>query len=572
MRLHPDASEDLADNLLMALFHLQRWNEVLEKIHSVPASSSRQALAIAAIAARDGAAAAVADADRLDQRVVSRSEILVAAADCLIQIRQYHEGVALLNAALPGAADASKLRARIAMLQDVRPYDQVLLPVSDPRRLVQEYYLFLFNRLAQPADLNRILLFNPADQKNTSEQMVRAGQRLRAGFTRKQVPLIVARDVVLSDLQLSVEGDEATGFRIHLSRTPNGMETMLVASRDGQHLIVAVDSSVDMAGDEALRRLAANDSNGARLWLDWAREQVKSYSSDDPLAGSTFARFWNRGDRPDIARMRMAALSLLTTSSAIKPYLAELNAARGASTDPVTAVNIDLVLAQAAYRVQDWKLYHDASLRLLSAQPLSNVALGYVVSAAVYSHDWEMGQKAIQERLSRVPDDIRVIQQSAALAANRGQFARARSILRPLIENRRAGIAEINEYAWNGLFTGSVSESDVALMQEALIGSRNNSFEIIHTMAALYADTGKTKEARDLLLHGMDAQGLDEPNDAVWLVLGRIAEQYGLTNLALSLYQRVDDTPYSVPSSNFGLAQLWEKTVYTGAPTRAAMH
>ena len=36
---------------------------------------------------------------------------------------------------------------------------------------------------------------------------------------------------------------------------------------------------------------------------------------------------------------------------------------------------------------------------------------------------------------------------------------------------------------------------------------------ILHTLACLYAETGKTKEAHDLLLRGMDDSNLDEPDD-----------------------------------------------------------
>ena len=61
----------------------------------------------------------------------------------------------------------------------------------------------------------------------------------------------------------------------------------------------------------------------------------------------------------------------------------------------------------------------------------------------------------------------------------------------------------------------------------------------------------------------MDKVGLSKPNEAIWLGFGRIAEQYGLNELALALYQRVSDTPPSPPGSDFNLAQIREKIIHS---------
>jgi hypothetical protein len=58
-------------------------------------------------------------------------------------------------------------------------------------------------------------------------------------------------------------------------------------------------------------------------------------------------------------------------------------------------------------------------------------------------------------------------------------------------------------------------------------------------MSALMAEIGKTAEARALSLRAMDLRELDEPNDACWYVFGRIAEQFGLSEVALEDYARI---------------------------------
>jgi tetratricopeptide (TPR) repeat protein len=80
---------------------------------------------------------------------------------------------------------------------------------------------------------------------------------------------------------------------------------------------------------------------------------------------------------------------------------------------------------------------------------------------------------------------------------------------------------------------------------------------ILHTLACLYADTGKSKEARDLLLRSMDDLNLDEPNDDYWYALGRIAEQYGEREIAIADYRKLDKPKeiLAIPTSSYTLAQ-----------------
>ena len=80
---------------------------------------------------------------------------------------------------------------------------------------------------------------------------------------------------------------------------------------------------------------------------------------------------------------------------------------------------------------------------------------------------------------------------------------------------------------------------------------------ILHTLACLYAETGRTKEAHDLLVRAMDQLNLDEPNDDFWFAFGRIAEQYGERDAALADYHRLKKPkePLAVATSSWRLAQ-----------------
>ena len=82
----------------------------------------------------------------------------------------------------------------------------------------------------------------------------------------------------------------------------------------------------------------------------------------------------------------------------------------------------------------------------------------------------------------------------------------------------------------------------------------------------LYAEIGNTKDAHDVLLRAMDDWNLDEPNDEVWYVLGRIAEQYGEREIAIADYRKLKkpDEILAIPTSTYTLAQMRLKAMGAG--------
>ena len=60
----------------------------------------------------------------------------------------------------------------------------------------------------------------------------------------------------------------------------------------------------------------------------------------------------------------------------------------------------------------------------------------------------------------------------------------------------------------------------------------------LRTLAAVYAELGKTSEALENLRRAVEIRG-ERIDEADWYVLGRIAEQYGLDEVAAGLYRKV---------------------------------
>jgi len=81
---------------------------------------------------------------------------------------------------------------------------------------------------------------------------------------------------------------------------------------------------------------------------------------------------------------------------------------------------------------------------------------------------------------------------------------------------------------------------------------------MLHTLGCVYAEVGKTKEAREVLIQAMDVLTLDEPDANYWYAFGRIAEQYGERDAALANYARVTKPKRAIeiPDSSYHLAQV----------------
>jgi tetratricopeptide (TPR) repeat protein len=167
------------------------------------------------------------------------------------------------------------------------------------------------------------------------------------------------------------------------------------------------------------------------------------------------------------------------------------------------------------------------------------------------------GDALIEDRLKRIPDDHDALFSQAGNAAARGDFAKAHALGQKLIDDGKAMPRDYNEIAWFSLFTGEVKPSDIEVALKATQLSENNTSNL-HTLGCIFAEVGKTKEAREVLIQAMDLLNLDSPDENYWYAFGRIAEQYGEREVALAYYSRVSRPKYvsGIHDSAYDLAQV----------------
>jgi tetratricopeptide (TPR) repeat protein len=155
-----------------------------------------------------------------------------------------------------------------------------------------------------------------------------------------------------------------------------------------------------------------------------------------------------------------------------------------------------------------------------------------------------------------MPDDIDAMRAFVQSASSRGDYARARELGGKIEKAGKAEGTDLNQTAWYALFIPAVGKDEIETALKAARMSQNNPSEL-HTLGCVYAEAGKTKEAREVLIQSMDLLALDEPRSEYWYAFGRIAEQYGLRDVALADYGRVTrpKTKIELPGSSYQLAQ-----------------
>ena len=111
-----------------------------------------------------------------------------------------------------------------------------------------------------------------------------------------------------------------------------------------------------------------------------------------------------------------------------------------------------------------------------------------------------------------------------------------------------------NNVAWISLFFDRDGGPD---LEAATRASQQNNGPAMHTLACVYAEMGKAREARDLLIQAMTLRNLSKPDESTWYGFGRIAELYGERDIALASYSKLHAGPIPAADyqSTFTLAQ-----------------
>ena len=565
-----DAGEPYQNNLLYDLLYSNQYKELLQELDKLPSSVSRDALGISATVAMGGGptgiAAGIARADHLNAGADGRNAALASAGSQLLFLRMYPEAAEILSASIAGQSDSASTTQRVSLFRQLTRWNGDFLPATDPRGVVQRMMLSVMtgqldDKLADEL-LARQAYGSALEWQRNLEKSNHSRGLLHAMAAQSNLPANVLLDLIAGNLKLSVEGDDATGYKVTMQSLGSRAQSFFVVKEDGRFKVVTDGSPASEAGNEALYLLSKGQDSLARSLLDWMRDRMHKGGGDDPLSGPLLPRFWTVGDAPDHKAMLRAAASLVAGNPGIQAFLPSLETDLKNAESEQYRLNLELLLCAGYATVQDGPALRAVGSGIIAKYPDSYVAIQIVADADAITKDWTNSNRILAAQLARHPDDENLLRIKAYNLEAQEDFAEARATRQKLFDNGKATDNDYNGYAWTALFDNKIDADAIKAAQQSTMLSRNGAFGDLHTLACLYAQQGRTAEARDLLEKAMTAANLSEPNSEVWFALGSIYEQYGVTDAAIDAYQKVEKPEGRIHStSTWLLAQARLKTL-----------
>ncbi|HET9743694.1 MAG TPA: transglutaminase domain-containing protein [Terriglobales bacterium] len=552
-----NAFKQYEDNILYDDFYAGHYQDLLNEASGLPKTNARRHLMVAASTALKGAAAGKEYAASITDSDQSRNETLVGAGQLLFRVRLYTEGADLLAAGSQGQSESQTTLAQINAFVRTKRIEGMHFDDADPttviRRMAREWF-------SLDADENNFmdLLSKNALDRSSKESVKKLGNDLRklhALVLNSELPANVFLDLLMSNMKLTAEGNDEQGYRITMTSLNAKTQYAYVVKENGRYKVLASGDDLPEIGREVLDRLQHGDQKSARVMLDFARDRQTLGGGDDPLEGRVFPRFWMKGQNGDEQAMHSAALSLIVDDDSVKDYIQALERDSAQSAGD-QKTNFDLALAHAYRKLQRWKDLRLVAQRLLKSFPSSDVAFSFFEASCQQQKQWKDCEAAIQARLARDADDLPAKRVAAQDDVLQGHIDAAFDAWRHIAADGLATTTDLNQFAWTALFIGSVPEDAIEAAQRANGLTQNRNYAILHTLACLYAEVGKTNEARELLVRAMETNQLAEPDSDIWFGFGRVAEAYGQYDAAEIDYKRVEEPNIADPVSTYTLSQL----------------
>ena len=549
----------IGDNLAFALFYGGDYAEAYKDGQTL--NPAPQPLLSASMAMIADSKAGLAEANKRSTDDASFKDTAGTAGEMLMNMREYPQAADFLQAGASGD-DAARTLGLANMLRGAIHHEDVKF-ANTPEDVVKRFAMVPFDenmtkdKLAAMLSRNGLKVLNATDADELKDELS-SGKQMNSQLAREGSSLDVTEDVLLQMLDPKGEGDDTIGYREKVELLGGSTMTVFVVKEDGQYKLLDTLDKPNSIALEMVDRVNAGDLKGAKALLDWMREDQHLEGGDDPLGGPVFPRFWMKGEAADARKMKLAAAAIMVST---KPTVAEgvaiLEAGLKDAAGDRERTNIDLALAEGYSLEDNFPQLLDSAQSLLKDEPESKQAFLYNVEALMGMSRFDDAIALADERLKLLDKDSDAYNAKMEIEANRGDFAAAHMWGEKRLALGQENAELLNGLAWDALFTGRVTEDDVATAVKAT-QLQKDAPDILHTLACLYAETGKTKEAHDLLLRAMDDWNLDEPNDEVWYVLGRIAEQYGERDIAIADYHKLKKPKeiLAVPTSTWRLAQM----------------
>lgn len=542
---------DYDDDLMIGLLRLEDYAGVRKLLKTLAPSFERQVVEMTAIAAVDGAQAAVDYARRTKYGQEELAKLMGSTMLTLLQNRRYAAAVSLVQLYAP-----DKNAGQFATIfGGLKRYDGSKFERDTPENFVRRFMARLMSGTMMPEDLPRWL----ADVNSLEVSELRKVKQLMAAGTRDpNWSRMGGRPEMMLDMLNSLshyktDGSSKLGYRVRMSKpgapTSALLSLYVVKTKRGLRL-AAAGGDWGGIGREVLRHLWAGRLAAAHQWLDWSLEEAVQKA---PYLH--FGKFWRHGKKADKQTVAVAAAVLHTQAERrIDPKVIAIleEAAKAYRKNKAPAKVRWIIESSLATALAST----DRNRELLAAvdkwdenNPNEKSRFHYREKALLALGRYPELAKLAQNRLEEYPNDQLATWARMKVAMEGSKdYKRARQILRGHAKVGTAGSASAyNTAAWLALFSSPLDKTAIKDAEQAHSLSSGKNAYVLDTLATLYAETGDLGAARKYWLQGLELRGLD-PEGGDWYVYGRIAEQAGLRDLAKTAYKRVkkeDDDPTS---------------------------
>lgn len=553
LALRKDLDEQsMNDNLAIAMVRAGEFARLREIAKELPESTTKSVCLVVASARLAGTKAAVDTATKIVSSAEQRRAVLAGASVQLMQMRAYPEAIAMLQESAKGAPNASETASRLALFRNMKKHEELTFAVDDPSSVVKRLFVSIFSnpdfdaKAAAPFFVKRL---RPSLEGEGAEIM---REQAKMGMLVGDQETSVVLDLILSAMKTQFEGEEKVGYRVTATAdfaASDERDALYVVKEDGEFRVAAADRMRMSMGNEVIARLDRGEIEEARTWLDWARESVTADSDDNPFAQPPIARLWKVGNGGSVDEMRLAAAALIVDGDSeeaseseqadIAKAIATLRAARAAQT-PERQTAIDLAIARGYERLGKSSEVIPVAEALLASRPDSAAAFELLHRALVSQRSFAAAEKRAHERLRTVPRDVSALRALADVAEAGGDYERAIGYLRQLIDAGKAEARDYSSAAWLHLFTAGSEQAVENALRAVSITGQKDEFALM-TQAAVFAEVGKLREAREAILTAMDLGGREQPDAADWYVLGRLAEGIDEKATAVAAYKNAQN-------------------------------
>lgn len=555
LKKNEDADRAYIDRELMVLYlRSGRFEELRKLTKETQDTEKRDIFAVAAAAALNGPEAGVKASQTID--IARRRAVQTAAGGVLAVIRRYPEAAELLNAAAYGAPNAAELRVQADLMRKVKRTEDLAPAADQPQDLMRELFLAILNNETEE-QLNRFVtaematVFDDESLNDDARRLTARGkmQRLQA---KKAGMSSFMLDVAIAALQIQQDGSEETGIRL-LGRFPAEASVpdmgTFVVREDGKYRIGGTSFSPSTLGLQAMRLAQAGKKDAARQWLDWARDYVRTAEGgDDPVRSNAFAGLWTRGRQATDDEVLLAAAALLPDTKKSAELALPVLLSHRERVPAEQQWRVDQALAAAYRAAEKWSDVVVVADRLSEKYPTSASAFELGIAALMKNGRADEAGKRGLARLERLPGDRAALRTLGEVAFRAGDYSRAFEYYGKALEDPGAQALDYNQHAWIAIFAGGDLNKAIEESRQSIALAPSSSASL-HTLATLYAEIGKSSEARDALLKSLDAGDQEEPESHDWYVLGRIAENYGIRDEAIEAYRRVTKEEVTAGSS-----------------------